>query len=604
MQDRPRHEWPGDFDLLNSPLSIEAAGRRSPGRSGKIEVMDTGEFSWRTRRESLSRFAEEVFDVLIIGGGITGAGLALDAALRGLRVALAEKRDFAAGTSSRSTKLIHGGLRYLEHFDFALVREGLRERAILARNAPRLARPFPFVIPIYENRRRNYDRPLKMRLGLLLYDLLAGRRAFARHRRLNRSEALTLAPQLDPRGLKGAFLYYDAVTNDSRLVIEVIKTARKRGAEIANYARVAGFIKNGDGKIEGARLRDELTGGEIECRARIVINATGVWMEDLIRLDGQAANGLNKRLRPAKGVHLTVPADRLRVDVAWLIPSLTSHRFYFVVPWEGRVNIGTTDTDYGGDKDHPRAEPEEVNEILGAINSYFPEARLEPSDVISSWAGLRPLITDPRASATTEVSRKEEIIESEDGLISIGGGKLTTYRLMAERGIDLAARRLNERFNIAAGAASAKDEAIGGEISSNELTITPDLLSQTENLPLETALHLLRDYGSDYRRLVELTREDERLRGRIVEGLPQILAEVVYAARYEMALTLADVMTRRTRLTMLAGAEALNCAATVADSMASELGWSGEQTERQIAQFIDEFEREFSVSICVAPGNS
>jgi glycerol-3-phosphate dehydrogenase len=560
--------------------------------------MDTTEFSWRTRRESLSRLAEEVFDVLIIGGGITGAGLALDAALRGLRVALVEKRDFAAGTSSRSTKLIHGGLRYLEHFDLALVREGLRERAILARNAPRLARPFPFVIPIYENRRRNYDRPLKMRLGLLLYDLLAGRGAFARHRRLSRGEALTLAPQLDPRGLKGAFLYYDAVTNDSRLVVEVIKTARKRGAEVANYTRVAGFIKNGEGKIDGARLRDELTGGEIECRARIVINATGVWMEDLIRLDGQAANGLNKRLRPAKGVHLTVPADRLRVDAAWLIPSLTSHRFYFVVPWEGRVNIGTTDTDYSGDKDHPQAEPEEVNEILGAINSYFPEARLEPSDVISSWAGLRPLITDPRVSATTEISRKEEIIESEDGLISIGGGKLTTYRLMAERGIDLAARRLNERFNIAAGVATAKDEAIGGEISSDEITITPELLSQTENLPIETAQHLLRDYGPDYRLLVELTREDERLRGRLVEGLPQILAEVVYAARCEMAMTLADVMTRRTRLATVAGREALNCAAIVADAMARELGWSGEQTERQVAQFTAEFESEFEVSAC------
>jgi glycerol-3-phosphate dehydrogenase len=560
--------------------------------------MDTTEFSWRTRRESLSRLAEELFDVLIIGGGITGAGLALDAALRGLRVALVEKRDFAAGTSSRSTKLIHGGLRYLEHFDLALVREGLRERAILARNAPRLARPFPFVIPIYENRRRNYDRPLKMRLGLLLYDLLAGRRAFARHRRLSRGEALTLAPQLDPRGLKGAFVYYDAVTNDSRLVVEVIKTARRRGAEMANYTRVAGFIKSEEGKIVGARLRDELTGGEIECRARIVINATGVWMEDLIRLDGQAANGLNKRLRPAKGVHLTVPADRLRVDAAWLIPSLTSHRFYFVVPWEGRVNIGTTDTDYSGDKDHPQAEPEEVNEILGAINSYFPEARLEPSDVISSWAGLRPLITDPRASATTEVSRKEEIIESEDGLISIGGGKLTTYRLMAERGIDLAARRLNERFNIAAGVASAKNEAIGGEISSDEITITPELLSQTENLPLETAQHLLRDYGPDYRRLVELTREDERLRGRLVEGLPHILAEAVYAARCEMAMTLADVMTRRTRLAMVAGREALNCAAIVADAMARELGWSGEQTERQVAQFTAEFESEFEVSDC------
>jgi glycerol-3-phosphate dehydrogenase len=560
--------------------------------------MDTVEFSWRSRRESLSRFTEEVFDILIIGGGITGAGLAFDAALRGLRVGLVEKRDFASGTSSRSTKLIHGGLRYLEHFDFALVHEGLRERAILTRNAPRLSLPFPFVIPVYENRRRNYDSPLKMRLGLWLYDLLAGRRNFAPHRKLSRDEALRLAPQLDPQGLKGAFIYYDAVTNDSRLVIELIKAARGRGAEIANYAKVTGFIKNGSGKIEGARLLDELSGAEIECRARIVINATGVWMEDTLRLDGHATNVSNTRVRPAKGVHLTVSAARLQVDAAWLIPSLTGHRFYFVVPWEGRVNIGTTDTDYAGDKDHPRAEPEEIDEILGAINSYFPAARLNASDVISSWAGLRPLITDPRASDTTAVSRKEEIIESEDGLISIGGGKLTTYRLMAERGIDIAAKRLSERFDTTAGAAGSEYAAIGGE-----LTIAPERLSQIENLPIETTRHLLRDYGSDYHRLIELAREDERLRRPILEGLPQILAEVVYAARYEMALTLSDVMARRTRLAMLAGAETLNCADIVANSLARELGWSQEQTRRQIAEFAAELAAEFAPSTsCVAHG--
>ncbi|HKE02440.1 MAG TPA: glycerol-3-phosphate dehydrogenase/oxidase, partial [Blastocatellia bacterium] len=545
---------------------------------------------------SLSKFAEEVFDILIIGGGITGAGLALDAAARGLRVSLVEKRDFAAGASSRSTKLIHGGLRYLEHFDFALVREGLRERAILAKTAPGLARPLPFVIPIYENSRRNYDRPLKMRLGLWLYDLLAGRYNFARHRRLSRDEALSLAPQLDPQGLKGAFLYYDAVTNDSRLVIEVIKTARERGAEIANHTRVAGLIRNERGKIAGAHLRDELTGGGIECRARIVINATGVWMEETINLNGQTTNSLNRRMRPAKGVHLTVSADRLRVGAAWLIPSLTSHRFYFVVPWEGRVNIGTTDTDYDGDKDHPRAEPEEVNEILGAINSYFPEGRLEPADVISSWAGLRPLITDPRAGATAEVSRKEEIIESEGGLISIGGGKLTTYRLMAEHGINLAVKRLKEGFNVLANSAATEGVAIGGELSFDDLTMIAERLSRAEDLPLETARHLIHDYGADYQRLVELTHEDERLRERLIEGLPQILAEVVYAARYEMALTLADVMTRRMRLAIVAGREALKCAAPVADLMARELGWSREETERQIAQFAAEFEREFTIS--------
>jgi len=554
------------------------------------------EFSWRTRRASLSKFTEEVFDILIIGGGITGAGLALDAALRGLRVALVEKRDFAAGTSSRSTKLIHGGLRYLEHFDFALVREGLRERAILAKTAPRLARPFPFIIPIYKNSRRNYDHPLKMRMGLWLYDLLAGRYNFARHRRLSRDEALRLAPQLDPQGLKGAFLYYDAVTNDSRLVIEVIKTARARGAEIANYTRAAGFIKNENGKIAGARLCDELTGGEVECRARIVINATGVWMEETIRLNGQATNSLNKHVRPAKGIHVTVSADRLQVDAAWLIPSFTGHRFYFVVPWQGRVNIGTTDTDYNGDKDHPQAEPEEINEILGAINAYFPEARLEPADVISSWAGLRPLITDPDTSNTTEVSRKEEIIESENGLISIGGGKLTTYRSMAEHGVNLAAKRLSEGFNVLAGSVSTEDVVIGGDPDNEELTRIVERLSQTENLPLETARHLVDTYGADYHRLIELMREDEQLRERLIEGLPSVLAEIVYAARHEMALTLADVMTRRTRLAMLAGRDSVRCASIAAELMARELGWSREETERQIAQFIVEFEREFVAS--------
>jgi glycerol-3-phosphate dehydrogenase len=553
------------------------------------------EFSWRTRRESLAKFGDEIFDVLIIGGGITGAGLALDASLRGLRAALVEKRDFASGTSSRSTKLIHGGLRYLEHLDFGLVREGLGERAVLTKIAPRLAEPFPFLIPIYKNSRRNYDHPLKMRLGLWLYDLLAARYSFARHRRLSRDEALKLAPQLDPQGLKGAFLYYDALTNDSRLVIEVIKTARERGAEIANYVRAAGFIKNEEGMVAGARLRDELTGGEIECRARIVINATGVWMEDTLRLEEQSAKSLNQRVRPSKGVHLTVSADRLRVKTAWLIPSLAGHRFYFVVPWQGRVNIGTTDTDYDGDKDHPRAEPDEVVEILGAINSYFPEARLEEPDVISSWAGLRPLSADPRAKTTAEVSRKEVIVESAGGLISIGGGKLTTYRLMAEHGINLAAKRLRERFNVtASGGASTKTVAIGGALSLAELANIAQRLSQIENLPMETAQHLVNSYGPDYQRLVELMREDEQLRERPVEGLPQALAEIVYAARCEMALTLADVMARRTRLAMVAGKKAVECAAIAADLMARELGWSEEEIERQVAQFVDEFEREFA----------
>src|SRR5262249_55549860 len=428
------------------------------------------EFSWRTRRVSLERCEKEIFDILVIGGGITGAGIAFDAAARGLKVALVEKRDFAAGTSSRTTKLIHGGLRYLEHFDFGLVREALIERAILTRTAPHLAEAFPFVIPIYKNPHRNYDHPLKLRAGLVLYDLLAGRHGFEHHHRLSPQEALDLAPQLDSQGLKGAFLYYDARTDDSRLVIEVIKAAHERGAAIANYTRVLGFLKNDRGKIVGARLGDQLTGREIETRARIVINATGVWMEETLRLNWHA-NNLPKIVRPAKGIHVTIAQERLPTKAAWLIPSLTGHRFYFVVPWQGRINIGTTDTDYKGDKDSPAATRAEVIEVLNAINSYFPNARLEPVDVISTWAGLRPLITDPRANNTTEVSRKEEIIETSDDLISISGGKLTTYRQMAEDTVDLATRRLRERHGVNAPDSATKELPIsGGGIERSRLT--------------------------------------------------------------------------------------------------------------------------------------
>ncbi|MBL8186808.1 MAG: glycerol-3-phosphate dehydrogenase/oxidase, partial [Acidobacteria bacterium] len=459
------------------------------------------EFSWRSRLDSLERFQREVFDVLIIGGGITGAGLALDAAARGLNTALVEKRDFAAGTSSRSTKLIHGGLRYLEQFDFALVREALLERSVLTRIAPHQAEAFPFVIPIYADRRRNYDHPLIMRAGLFLYDLLAGRQNFAKHRRLSREEALNLAPQLDPRGLKGAFLYYDALTNDSRLVIEIIKAAHQHGAAIANYTTVERYLRDDSGKIQGVWLRDELSGERIELRARVTINATGVWMEDMIRLDGGNAEGLKKKLRPAKGIHLTIAADRLRVDAAWLIPSLTGHRFYFVVPWEGRVNVGTTDTDYSGGKDFPQAEPDEVAEILNAINSYFPEANLDPSDVISAWAGLRPLISYANAKDTTKVSRKEEMIETADGLISIGGGKLTTYRAMAEHGIDLVLKRLGK----SADTRTTRDVPIsGGEMSRVELDQTAKQLASHYNLPMDVTRHLAFSYGSNFDALIRL----------------------------------------------------------------------------------------------------
>lgn len=551
-------------------------------------------FSWQTRNQSLAQMKADTFDVLIIGGGITGAGLALDAVSRGLKTALIEKRDFAAGTSSRSTKLIHGGLRYLEHYDFALVREGLRERAELLKLAPHLAEPFPFVIPIYQDRRRNYDHPLLVRAGLFLYDLLAGKYNLQRHRRISRAEALELAPQLDPRGLKGALVYYDGRTNDSRLVIEVLKSANALGAAIANYVCLSSFVKDAQGKIAGAHLHDNLTGEEFAISARTVINATGIWMNEVRSLSADLSAD-DKQLRPSKGIHLIVSAERLHVTSAWLIPAIGEKRFYFVVPWEGRVNIGTTDTDYRGDNDAPGAFESEATQILQAINAYFPDARLELADVISAWAGLRPLISSGNTNqSTTAVSRKEEIFADADGLISLAGGKLTTYRLMAARGIDLAAEQLRERFGKPTRKSRTTDLVIGGGLlKSHEIEARGQQIAQTEHLPLATALHLLHSYGTDYERVLELMREDESLREPLLIDLPNVAAEVVYAVRYELALTIADVLARRTRIAMLGAA--LQSVAPVADLMGRELGWSAQQKAQQIVAFQQEYQREYLI---------
>jgi glycerol-3-phosphate dehydrogenase len=317
-------------------------------------------------------------------------------------------------------------------------------------------------------------------------------------------------------------------------------------------------------------------------------------MEDIIKLNKEVGDKLTKRVRPSKGIHLTVSADRLRVESAWLIPSLTEHRFYFVVPWNGRVNIGTTDTDYNGDKDSPKAEASEVAEILAAINSYFSGAKLSPSDVISSWAGLRPLISDPSARETAEISRKEELFDSSDGMISISGGKLTTYRRMAERVTDLAVARLGERYGTRASAPlTEKVEISGGGLTREELEKAVQGLIETETLSLHTAQHLVFTYGSNYRRLIDMMREDVKLREPLAEGLPHVCAEVVYAVRHEMAMTVADVLARRTRLAVLAGDDSLKCAPVVAHLMAKELGWNDRQMKQQVVNFESEYNREY-----------
>lgn len=506
------------------------------------------EFSLRTRITNIERMRQETFDLAIIGGGITGAGVALDAASRGLTVALIEKRDFASGTSSRSSKLIHGGLRYLEQFEFALVREALHERAALRHNAPHLAEPLAFLVPVYERGKPSPlgSSKLKLRLGLWLYDFLAGRKNIAPHRWLSLREMLEMAPALDPNGLRGGFLYYDCLTDDVRLVIEVIKAAARRGAAIANYVGARGFQKNGE-RISAVEAEDTLTGNRFLLRAAVFVNAAGVWSEEIARMIGENAA---LRIRPSKGIHILVPREKIKAQAAVLIPSIGEQRFLFVIPWHGRTLIGTTDTDYRGSFDDPQADEEEINRVVESAARAFPASRLSSKDVISAFAGLRPLVAG-NSNSTKDLSRKDEIIESRSGLISVTGGKLTTYRRMAERVVDVTVKSLErEGRNLDPArrrSLTATIELAGGAAIDSDA----EKEAREFGLAVETIKHLMRNYGGNYRIVLQIARERNELKTPLIATLPHLKAEVVYAARYEMATSADDFLERRTRIALL-----------------------------------------------------
>jgi glycerol-3-phosphate dehydrogenase len=531
------------------------------------------ELSARTRAANLERMRSEVFDLAVIGGGVTGAGVALDAASRGLTVALVEKRDFASGTSSRSSKLIHGGLRYLERLHFGLVRESLHERAVLSRIAPHLSKPLQFLVPVYSSSERSPlgANRLKLAAGLWLYDLLAGRRNIGRHQWLSREAALKQAPALEPRGLRGAFVYYDCLTDDARLVIEVIKAAAAHGALVANYVSARGFRKDDDG-VSKVEIDDTRDGGSFELRARVVVNATGVWSDEVSRLSDARAP---KRLRPSKGIHVVVPSERLENQTAVLIPSLGESRFLFVIPWQGRTVIGTTDTDYAGSLDDPRAEADEVDRVVQSAARAFPDARLSTEDVISTFAGLRPLIAADGQS-TKELSRKEEIFEDNSGLITITGGKLTTWRRMSERVADLVGRRLETIDGVRrprAHRSVTENIQLAGGTPHNDARQEAQRAAAEFGVDVATVEHLMGTYGGNYRVVLELTRESEELKTTLIDGLPHIGAEVVYAARCEMAVTVEDFLSRRTRIELLARDQGRSCVTRVSSWLGRELGW-------------------------------
>src|SRR5881296_186008 len=546
------------------------------GQAGDRSTSETP-FSHRTRAAALRAMAAEPVDLLVIGGGITGAGVARDAALRGIRTALVDKGDFGGGTSSHSSRLIHGGLRYLEQRAFRLVFEASRERRVLLTIAPHLVRPLAFLFPAYRGAR---VPAWQLRAGLWLYDLLAAFRNVRAHRWLGRKAVLRVEAGLRERDLLGAGLYYDAQTDDARLVIATIRSAAQAGALVANYAEASSLLKP-DGRVRGATVRDALTGATSTVRALLVVNATGPWLDRVRRFDDPQAEPL---LRLTKGTHVVVPRQRIGNAHAVTLTSPIDGRVMFILPWGEQCYIGTTDTDEDVSPDDVRATAADVTYLLRSANACFPQARLAPTDVVATWTGLRPLLAPSRDLSASAVSREHRVVESPTGLISIAGGKLTTYRVM---GRDVAAR-VAARLHALDGRPRASDPPTdrlplpGGETADLEVLVEA---AKARGALESGARHLVRSYGSESAAVLNLVDRDRGLGRPIVAGRPEIWAEVVHAVEREMAMRLVDVLVRRLHLFYEAGGYATGVAPAVAARMAELLGWDAGRVAQELAEY-------------------
>ena len=475
------------------------------------------------RRSSLEQMADRELDVLVVGGGITGCGVALDAASRGLSVGLVERDDFASGTSGRSSRLVHGGMRYLAQRELRLVRESLRERAVILRLAPHLLRTLPIYVPLTD---------LSLRAGLALYDVLATGKNVARHRRVDAAELDAVAPGLEHRG--AGLVYYECATDDARLTLEVARAAAKHGGLVANHARVEALA--GDGRVSGARVRDELSGETLDVRARTTVNATGVWAETLQSL----ATDEPRRHVTSKGVHLMFRPGVVRARAGALVPSAHDDgRFVFVIPWEDRYYAGTTDTAYGGDLDAPDVAAADEEYVLAAVARSFPH--VNERCIVGSWAGLRPLAYGGDGP-TADLSRRHEIYEKPRGLVTVTGGKLTTYRAMAEDVVDRIAPRTRCR---------TRELPLGLTVPLGEALARAQAAARTAGLREDAARRLVHRYGDDWTLAVDLIAEQPELAQPAVEDAQVLEVERVLARTREMALTDDDVDVRRTRLTTL-----------------------------------------------------
>jgi glycerol-3-phosphate dehydrogenase len=542
------------------------------------------------REHALSSISSDRFDVVVIGGGITGAGVALDAASRGFSVALVEKRDYAAGTSSRSSKLVHGGLRYLQQFDVGLVREALLERQLLTSLAPHLVRPLQMVVPAFDGAR--LDRLVGV--GLNMYDALAldklrrprlRRRRDGedgdgeewspdRHRTISGEDVVDLIPALAERNPSSGYLFYDCQTDDARLVLTVLGEAERFGAVSANRLEVADVVE------EGVRVRDAESGEDLVIRTDNVINATGVWA-DRVRSDELHDEAEVPVIRPSRGTHVVLSTDDLPMYAGAIVPA-GEGRTIFAVPWLGRTLVGTTDNDYEGDIDHVRPAEDDIAYLLDAVNTFF-ATDLGTADLAGAYAGVRPLVSQGDSRKSVDISRKAELYETSSGMITITGGKLTTFRRMAKLAVD----RLVERDGREA-PCRTQDIPLG-------MTVDAADLARVEGVPEASYAQLAGRYGYAARDVLDVARERGELAQPLVAGRPDLLAEVAFAARREQARAVGDVLLRRTRLGLLAAHDLLAEDGTptaavdrAARTLGHELGWDDARVEREVSDFAEE----------------
>ncbi len=519
------------------------------------------------RAAAIDRFRHETFDVVVVGGGATGSGCALDAASRGLSVALIEARDYAAGTSSRSSKLIHGGLRYLEQLEFHLVREALRERSLLLNViAPHLVRPVSFLYPL---KHRVWER-VYVGAGMLLYDELGGHKGMRRHRHLTKRAALKLAPALDPDSLIGALQYDDCQVDDARHTLDVARTAARFGAAAANSISVIGFLRE-SGRVTGVRVRDHVSDEEFEVQARVVINATGVWTDELQHLVGERGKF---QVRASKGIHLVVPRDRLQLDTGLILR--TEKSVLFVIPWGRHWLIGTTDTEWTLDKAHPAASRADIDYVLEHLNAVLSQP-LGYDDVQGVYAGLRPLLTG-ESESTSRLSREHSVAIPVPGLVAVAGGKYTTYRVMARDAVDAAARVLDARVPPCV----TDVTPLVGADGFHALWNARHRLAAESGLHVARIEHLLGRFGTCTPELLELVAARPELAKPLPGADDYLAVEALYAASHEGALHVDDVLARRTRISIESWDRGEAAAEPVARLMAEVLGWSQPRIAREV----------------------